>query len=140
MKHYFKIDNDTIIEALKTIVKDNYTIYGYNNESNEKMLIDDGYRAFPKPAYCYKIVNGEIVQKEQQIIQKNIFTKLQIRRACRELNLEDKLNTLIEADEKYKTDWQDAQQINLDDDMFKQAIQSGIFTDFEIQSIKDYLK
>jgi hypothetical protein len=43
----------------------------------------------------------------------NIFTKLQIRRACRALGLEEKLNTLLQSNEIFAADWTDAQDIDL---------------------------
>lgn len=138
MKHYLKIENNQIVEAPETIVKNGYTIYGYNSEDNEAMLIQDGYTAYPKNAYAYEIKDGKIVEKQPQPIpQKTIFTKLQIRRACRALQLQQKLELLLSYNEHFYRDWTDAQQIDFNDELIQQAIQTGIFTAEEIQSIKD---
>ena len=138
MKHYLKIENNQIVEAPETIVKNGYTIYGYNSEDNEAMLIQDGYTAYPKNAYAYEIKDGKIVEKQPQPTpQKTIFTKLQIRRACRALQLQQKLELLLSYNEHFYRDWTDAQQIDFNDELIQQAIQTGIFTAEEIQSIKD---
>lgn len=138
MKHYLKIENNQIVEAPEIIVKNGYTIYGYNAEDNEAMLIQDGYTAYPKHAYDYEIKDGKIVEKQPQPIpQKTIFTKLQIRRACRALELQQKLDELINYNAQFYRDWADAQQIDMNDELIQQAVQTGIFTAEEIQSIKD---
>lgn len=66
----------------------------------------------------------------------NIFTKLQIRRACRALGLEEKLNTLLQSNEIFAADWTDAQDIDLQDAILKQALLMGNFTEQEIITIK----
>ena len=138
MKHYLKIENNQIVEAPETIVKNGYTIYGYNSEDNEAMLIQDGYTAYPKNAYAYEIKDGKIVEKQPQPIPQNtIFTKLQIRRACRALDLQKKLDLLLSSNQQFYDDWHDAQQIDLNDELMQQAVQMGAFTTAEIQSIKD---
>lgn len=138
MKYYLKIENNQIVEASEIIVKNGYTIYGYNSEDNEAMLIQDGYTAYPKHAYDYEIKDGKIVEKQPQPIpEKTTFTKLQIRRACRALELEQKLDELINYNAQFYRDWADAQQIDMNDELIQQAVQTGIFTAEEIQSIKD---
>lgn len=140
MKHYLQIKDNQIIEAPQKIVKDGKTILGYNSDSNKKMLIADGYSQFPKGSYAYEIKDGIIVQKTFTISQKTIFTKLEIRRACRALGLQDKLNLLLNSADQIKSDWFDAQQIDLADQMFVKAVEFGVFTADEIKNIKDYLK
>lgn len=66
-----------------------------------------------------------------------IFSKLQIRRACRELGIQDKLNSLISSNEIFSADWSDAQDIDLEDKVFLYALQQGDFTELEIQKIKE---
>lgn len=66
----------------------------------------------------------------------NIFTKLQIRRACRALGLEEKLNTLLQSNEIFAADWTDAQDIDLQDAVLKQALLMGNFSEQEIITIK----
>ena len=141
MKHYFKIENYAIVEAPKTIERNGYTIYGYNAENNSEMLIQDGYAEFPYTASAYEIKDGKIVERQPQPIpQKTVFSKLQIRRACRALGLEDKLNRLIEYNENFYRDWHDAEEIDLTDSMIQQAIEAQILTQEQINQIKDFLQ
>jgi len=63
MKYYLKIQENTVVEAPNVIVKNGYTIYGYNDEANEAMLLQDGYTAYPKNAYAYEVKDGKIVEK-----------------------------------------------------------------------------
>lgn len=50
-----------------------------------------------------------------------VFTKLQIRRALRALGQEAVLDTAL-ANEAFRKDWNDAQDINLEDNVFRQAL------------------
>ena len=52
---------------------------------------------------------------------KSVFTKLQIRRALRALGQEAVLDTAL-ANEAFRKDWNDAQDIDLEDDVFRQAL------------------
>ena len=51
-------------------------------------------------------------------------TKLSIRRAMRELGIEDKLDNLL-LDDTFKKDWFDAVEIDLTDDLVLQALNQG---------------
>lgn len=51
----------------------------------------------------------------------SVFTKLQIRRALRALGQEAVLDTAL-ANEAFRKDWNDAQDIDLEDDVFRQAL------------------
>ena len=51
----------------------------------------------------------------------SVFTKLQIRRALRALNQESVLDSALE-NEAFRKDWNDAQEIDLEDEVFKQAL------------------
>lgn len=141
MKHFLKIENNAIVEAPKTIERNGYTIYGYNSEDNAEMLLKDGYAEFPYCASAYEIKDGKIVERQPQPApQKTVFSKLQIRRACRALGIEDKLNRLIEYNENFYRDWHDAEEIDLTDSMIQQAIEAQILTQEQINQIKDFLK
>ena len=59
-----------------------------------------------------------------EICRQSIYKKLNIRRAMRELGLESVLNTFLQ-NEQFKTDWDDATEINLDDAMVQSALQSA---------------
>ena len=54
----------------------------------------------------------------------HIFTKLQIRRAMRKLGVEDTLDSALSVSGIFAADWQDAQNIDLNDPIFSQAISS----------------
>lgn len=141
MKYYLKIQENTVVEAPNVIVKNGYTIYGYNDEANEAMLLQDGYTAYPKNAYAYEVKDGKIVEKQPQPIEEEtVYTKLQIRHACRALNLQQKLDDLISANQRFFHEWTDAQEIDLTDPLISQAIEAGVFTQEEFQQIKDFLK
>lgn len=140
MKHYLKIDNNTVVEAPKNITKGDKFIYGYNHEANDAMLKQDGYTPYDLPACMYEVKNGAIVEKQFVPQEKTVFTKLQIRRACRELGFEDKLDDLLNSDETIKKDWTDAQDIDLNDNMFILAIQAGVFTAEQVETIKGHLR
>lgn len=59
-------------------------------------------------------------------LAKHTFTKLQIRRTLRALGKENILDYLLQ-NESFKKDWLDAIEIDLDDELTKQALtQSGI--------------
>ena len=51
-----------------------------------------------------------------------VFTKLQIRRALRALEKESILDTALAANEQARKDWNDAQEIDLNDAVFKAAL------------------
>lgn len=76
--------------------------------------------------------------KVQAEKQDGIYTKLYIRRACRSLGMQDKLNALLNSNPIFSADWADAQQINLNDPMFLEALKQGTFTDQEIEAIKKF--
>ena len=63
----------------------------------------------------------------------NIFTKLQIRRGLRALGDEAKLDALINASAEFKSDWSDATEIDLNDEMTQQALNQS---DIDIDALK----
>lgn len=69
------------------------------------------------------------------IVEPKIFTKLAIRRACRTLGLENKLDALLESNSLFKKDWDDAQEIDLADSITSQALRTNAFTDSEYDGI-----
>ena len=115
MKFYLKIENNEIVQAPEKMVKNGYTIYGYNHENNEPMLIADGYAAYPKNKYCYEIKDGAIIEKQPEIIVRNVFNKLEIRRALRQAGIEAKLDALLATSEQFNHDWNDAVEIDLNE-------------------------
>lgn len=118
--------------------------FGYNKPSNEAMLLDDGYLRYEGllPVSQLKIENGVIIEQPISIPESkpHIFTKLQIRRAMRKLGVEDTLDSVISTSGIFASDWQDAQDIDLNDPIFSQAISSiGVdenFIETVIQNIE----
>lgn len=137
---YLKIDQNKIVEAPYTIERDGKVIYGYNKPNNEAMLFADGYDKFPKSASNYEIKNGQIVEKEPvPDPPQTVFTKLQIRRAMRQLGIEGQLNAILSGNLQFQSDWTDAQDIDLNDSMIQDAIQEGIITQEMIDAIREIL-
>lgn len=137
---YLKIVDGKIVEAPKYIIRGDLQIFGYNR--NADLMQQDGYTYYPKKAVFYQIKDDVIVQKkvEQPIVEKKRnYSKLEIRRACRALNLQDKLNKLINADEQFAADWADATQIDLNDVMFIKAIEVRLFEQQQIDAVKHYI-
>lgn len=137
---YLRIKNGKIIEAPYKVERSGRIIFGYNKENNEAMMFEDGFEKFPKSIGNYTIQNGEIVERQIEPIAPNsMFSKLQIRRAMRELGIENVLDQILENNEQFKKDWNDAQEIDLQDDMIQSAIQSGLISQSMVDQIKRIL-
>lgn len=137
---YLKIDQNQIIEAPYIFERNGKTIYGYNKQNNEEMLFEDGYAKFTLPKSCYIIKDGKIVEVEPEPApEQTTFTKLQIRRAMRQLGIEDQLNALLSGNFQFQSDWNDAQEIDLNDSMIQDAIQEGLITQEMIDAIREIL-
>ena len=65
---------------------------------------------------------------------KSVFTKLQIRRALRALNQESVLDSAL-ANEAFRKDWNDAQEIDLEDTVFKQALAAQGISERQIRQV-----
>lgn len=135
-KHYLKIENNTIIEAPEKINRNGYTVYGYNAENNEQMLIADGYAIYPYSKYSYEIIDGEIVKKKDIIHLQTVFNKLEIRRKLRQAGLQQDLDNLLASYPQFKKDWQDAVEIDLEEQTIANAIQAGLITQEMIDAIR----
>ena len=68
--------------------------------------------------------------------EQTVFSKLAIRRAMRTLGIEAKLDALLNASETFRSDWTDAQEIDLADPVLLEALQGGGLTEEEIERIK----
>lgn len=68
--------------------------------------------------------------------EQTIYSKLAIRRAMRDLNIEAKLDNLLNASAQFRADWQDAQEIDLADPVLIAALNAGSITAEEITAIK----
>jgi len=138
MSYYLKIIDNNIVEAPYNIVKGDQNIFGYNKESNEAMLFEDGYVKFNKPIDNYTIVSGNIVEKSsiEPISEQTVFNKLQIRRAMRALGIEDILNTILENNTQFRNDWNDAVEIDLNDEIIQGLISQGILTQEALEIVR----
>lgn len=67
------------------------------------------------------------------------YSKLAIRRACRELGIEYKLNGILNTNSLFAADWADAQNIDLADPVLIEALKDGAFTDDDIENIKNMI-
>ena len=68
--------------------------------------------------------------------ERTVFSKLAIRRAMRQLEIESKLDNLLNASTQFRADWNDAQEIDLADPVLIAALGSGSITETEIAQIK----
>ena len=71
--------------------------------------------------------------------ERTVFAKLEIRRAMRSLGIEDKLDALLAQNETFRKDWQDAREIDLNDEITKKALESGGITENEILKIREQM-
>lgn len=139
----FNESGDCIGEAPFELVKGGYLIRGYNKESNEQMLLEDGYVKYTghKPNSRLHFVNGQIVEDPDPVppapAPNTKFTRLKIRRAMRAMEMEDQLDGLLAANPTVAKDWNDAQIIDLNDPILKQALTANGITDEFVQAIID---
>lgn len=146
MTKYIKFDayGKFAEEAPKSAVKDGKLILGYNKESNEDMLLADGYLPYNGSAALdtLALINDEITEPlpEDDPIMQTVFTKLQIRRAFRKLGVEDELDAILSSNYEVQKDWNDAQVINLDDEVFKTALSANYVNEEFLKTIIDNIE
>lgn len=63
------------------------------------------------------------------------YTKNQIRTACRELGIENKLNEILSISADFKTFWDECLEVDLNYPMTQQALKVAKFTDEDIENI-----
>ena len=71
--------------------------------------------------------------------ERTVFAKLEIRRAMRSIGIEEKLDALLSQNETFRKDWQDAREIDLNDEITKKALESGGITENEIFKIREQM-
>ena len=137
MTRYFKNVGGMPVEAPFETVKDGMIIRGYNKPANEAMLLADGYVKYTgtKNIPYLAFENGQLVELEEVPLMKTVYTKLQIRRAMRKMGLEDTLDSILTANFEFGKDWQDAQEIDLNDNVFKSALTQNELGDEFIQNV-----
>lgn len=127
---YIKFNESGTIatEAPARIKKTTGWIFGYNSPKNEKMLLEDGYIKYDGnlPITCLTYVDGKIIENMPQSVQQDkTYTKLQIRRAMRKMDMEYLLDDIISGGyTDFGKDWYDAQDISLTDPAFVEALQT----------------
>lgn len=127
---FIKFNKEGIAEAAPKSKKmpNGSTLLGYNSSANRQMLIKDGYIEYlgNVPLCFLQYKNGRIIENYINA-GPVIFSKLEIRRAMRALNIEYILNDILEKNHQFRADWNDSTEINLNDPVFQQAlIQTGI--------------
>jgi hypothetical protein len=142
MVRYFKNVSGVPVEAPFEISKDGKTIRGYNKPSNETMLLADGYVKYTgtKDMLHLKFENDALVELEEVPIMQTVFTKLQIRRAMRKMGIEDKLDAALSGNVEFQKDWNDAQEIDLNDYVFRTALSYYNLEEDFINSVLDNIE
>ena len=122
---YYKIENGQIKDVtFPKISEENRTELNHIKVEYDGAveLADDGVNLIPA------------TQKER-----TVFAKLEIRRAMRSLGIEEKLDALLSQNETFRKDWQDAREIDLNDEITKKALESGGITENEIFKIREQM-
>ncbi len=83
-----------------------------------------------------EVVDGVPVAVDPVPPERTVFPKLAIRRAMRQLKIEEKLDALLEASAEFRADWTDAQEIDLADPVLVEALAAGSITASEIDAVK----
>lgn len=103
-----------------------------NFYKNESAMTAAGWREYTREEYdAWYQAHPEPAPPEQ-----TVYSKLAIRRAMRELGIEAKLDTLLNASAQFRADWSDAQEIDLADPVLLAALQAGSITAEELADIK----
>ena len=143
MTRYIKFNEDgaEAYEAPFSVSRDGETVIGYNRPTNEKMLLEDGWIRYDGdlPLSRLKMLQGVVVEETsaEEAPLPTKFTKLQIRRCLRKHGYEDELDRILSSNAELKKDWDDCLDIDLNDEMLKEAVKKGLLSQeliFLIQS------
>lgn len=132
MTRYIKFDSDGLnaYEAPRTTIRGGRRILGYSSPSNEEMLLADGWLRYTGncPLDRLKLSQGAITEEElePEVVPPTKFTKLQIRRCLRKHGYEDELDRILSSNAELKKDWDDCLDIDLNDEMLKEAVKKGL--------------
>lgn len=132
MTRYIKFDDDGLnaYEAPRTTIRGGRRILGYSSPSNEEMLLADGWLRYTGncPLDKLKLLQGAIIEEEwePEVVHPTKFTKLQIRRCLRKHGYEDELDRILSSNAELKKDWDDCLDIDLNDEMLKEAVKKGL--------------
>lgn len=111
----------------------------------KKSYLPIGYLKYEgkKPISWLTYENGQIIENipaVQYVEQPKTYTKLQIRRAMRKMEIEDMLDSIISGNTEFSKDWNDAQEISLTDQSFMSALTEFQINDDIIDSIIDNIQ
>ena len=134
MTRYIKFDNDGLnaYEAPRTTIRGGRRILGYSSPSNEEMLLEDGWTRYDGdlPLSSLKMLQGVVTEdtSAEEVPLPTKFTKLQIRRCLRKHGYEDELDRILSSNAELKKDWDDCLDIDLNDEMLKEAVKKGLLS------------
>lgn len=134
MTRYIKFNEDgaEAYEAPFSVSRDGETVIGYNRPTNEKMLLEDGWIRYDGdlPLSSLKMLQGVVVEETsaEEAPLPTKFTKLQIRRCLRKHGYEDELDKILSSNAELKKDWDDCLDIDLNDEMVKEAVKKGLLS------------
>ena len=142
MTRYIKFNEDgaEAYEAPFSVSRDGETVIGYNRPTNEKMLLADGWLKYTGncPLDKLKLWQGVIIEEEwePEDVLPTKFTKLQIRRCLRKHGHEDALDRVLSSDFSFRKDWDDCLNIDLEDEMMREAVKGGLISEDLISLIQ----
>ena len=134
MTRYIKFNEDgaEAYEAPFSVSRDGETVLGYNRPTNEKMLLEDGWIRYDGdlPLSSLKMLQGVVTAETsaEEAPLPTKFTKLQIRRCLRKHGYEDELDRILSSNAELKKDWDDCLDIDLNDEMLKEAVKKGLLS------------
>ena len=134
MTRYIKFNEDgaEAYEAPFSVSRGGETVIGYNRPTNEKMLLEDGWIRYDGdlPLSRLKMLQGVVTEETsaEEAPLPTKFTKLQIRRCLRKHGYEDELDRILSSNAELKKDWDDCLDIDLNDEMLKEAVKKGLLS------------
>lgn len=134
MTRYIKFNEDgaEAYEAPFSVSRDGETVIGYNRPTNERMLLEDGWIRYDGdlPLNSLKMLQGVVTEETsaEEAPLPTKFTKLQIRRCLRKHGYEDELDRILSSNAELKKDWDDCLDIDLNDEMVKEAVKKGLLS------------
>ena len=134
MTRYIKFNEDgaEAYEAPFSVSRGGETVIGYNRPTNEKMLLEDGWIRYDGdlPLSSLKMLQGVVAEETsaEEAPLPTKFTKLQIRGCLRKHGYEDELDKILSSNVELKEDWDDCLDIDLNDEMLKEAVKKGLLS------------
>lgn len=129
MIRYIKKVNDKVVEWT-------------GDRMRQDWYADNGYIAYEgtHPIQYLDIVDGVPVELEiPPPPRQSVFTRYQIRTACRALGLESKLDALIASSADFALFWNEVLDVDLNNEMTQAALAAGTFTGDEIEAVISHI-